>query len=66
MLLGFPGCLRFLGVLVHLKNIPVLFVVAEKSNFFQETNKEIKLCPHNVPGFTMEVQTTVAMGVVEA
>lgn len=65
MLLGFLGCLSFLELLVHIKNVPVLFVVVENNNLFGHTNREIKLCPHNVPGFAMEIQTTVAMGVAE-
>lgn len=70
MLLGYPGCLRFLGLLVCVKNVLVLFLVAKRNNFEEQffiryINKESKLFPHNVPGFTMEIKTIVAMGVAE-
>lgn len=52
------------------KNVLVLFVVAKRNNFEEQffiryINKESKPFPHNVPGFTMEIKTIVAMGVAE-
>lgn len=66
MLLGFPGRLIFLELLVHATDAPVLLAVAKSCNFLQYANQEINLCPRGVPGFTVEAQMIVAMAVAEA
>jgi len=66
MLLGFPGCLRFLALHAYVKNVPVLFVVAGNSDFFFSVYKQgNRTLPTPCSGFTAEVQTNIAMGVAE-